>query len=86
MNKKNITNHFKYYFLLAIVQVTGLIVLLSLQGQKELQIGVVFTMTAAYLALAIAHQHLHHRLSMAVVLEYTLFGVFGIIISLLYFK
>ncbi len=86
MNKKNIPAHFKYYFLLGIVQTVGVIVLMSLGNRKELQLAVVFTMTAAYLAMAIAHQHLHHRLSTAVVLEYMLFAVFGIIISLLYFK
>lgn len=86
MIKKNIAAHFKYYFLLAIVQSAGLVVLLSLYGQKELQLWVIFTMTGAYLSLSIAHQYLHHRLSAAVVLEYMLFGVFGIIIALLYFK
>lgn len=84
MNKNTV--HIKYYFLMSVMLITGLIVMLSLQGNKEMQIGVLFTLAVGYVALALAHQHVHHRINAAIVLEYALFGVLGIIIALLYFK
>lgn len=84
--KKHLLKHFKYYTLLLIMQIVGLFVILSLNGKKELQIAVIISSTIGYVVWAIAHQYLEHSLTIKIVIEYVLFGAFGLISALLFFR
>jgi hypothetical protein len=84
--KKHLIPHIKYYTILGFIQIIALIVLISLTGNKSLQIAVILTSGFSYIVLAILHHHLHHSLSSKIVLEYVLFGIFGTVVSLLYIK
>lgn len=84
--KKNLLKHLKYYIALLIIQIVGFFVMLSLSGNKEFQIAVIITSGIGYIAWAILHQYFEHSLTGKIVVEYVLFGTFGIIASLLFFK
>jgi hypothetical protein len=86
MMKKNILTHFKYYLTFALMQLTGFFLLLSLSNNKNLQIAVIFMTTIIYVSWALAHQYIHHSLSKKIVLEYILFGIFGLTVTLYFFK
>jgi hypothetical protein len=68
------------------MQVAGFFVLLSLSGNRDLQIDVIITTSIGYVAWAILHQYLEHSLTPKIVVEYVLFGTFGVIVSLLFFN
>lgn len=84
--KKNLLKHLKYYAALLIMQVLGFFVLLSLAGNKEFQIAVIIISGIGYISWAILHQYYEHSLTAKIVVEYLLFGAFGIVVSLLFFK
>jgi hypothetical protein len=84
--KKHFLKHIKYYSALLVMQIIGFFAILSLTGNHDLQIGIIIISTIGYVAWAILHQRLEHRLTSKVVIEYMLFGVFGIIVSLIFFK
>jgi len=86
MTKKHIKNHIKYYSTLAVMQIAGLALLILLYDKRDLQMLVVIMISAAYASWAIAHHYIHHSLNTKIVLEYVMFGIFGIIVTLLYFK
>lgn len=84
--KENLRKHLKYYAALLIMQVLGFFVMLSLSGNKEFQIAVIIITGIGYAVWAILHQYLEHSLTTKIVVEYVLFGTFGIVASLLFFK
>ena len=84
--KENLRKHIKYYAALLIMQILGFFVMLSLSGNKEFQIAVIISTGIGYAVWAILHQYLEHSLTTKIVVEYVLFGTFGIIASLLFFK
>ena len=84
--KKNLLKHIRYYIALLIMQIIGFFVLLSVSGNHDLQIGIIITSTIGYVTWAILHQYLEHNLTSKIVVEYMLFGVFGIVVSLFFFK
>ena len=84
--KKNLLQHLKYYAALLIMQVAGFFLLLSSSGNKEFQIAAIIISGVGYAVWAILHQYLEHSLTTKIVVEYVLFGTFGIVASLLFFK
>ena len=84
--KKYILKHINYYLALCIMQLVGLFLLFSFSGHRDLQMTVIFISGIAYVSWAILHHYLEHSLSATIVLEYLLFGTFGVSILLLYFK
>lgn len=84
--KENLRKHLKYYAALIIMQVIGFFVMLSLTGNREFQITVIITSGIGYAVWAILHQYLEHSLTTKIVVEYVVFGAFGIVASLLFFK
>lgn len=84
--KKNLLKHLKYYIALLIMQVIGFFALLSLSGNKEFQITVIIVSGIGYIVWAMLHQYLEHSLTAKIVVEYVLFGTFGIVVSLIFFK
>lgn len=84
--KKYIRKHLTYYIIFASMQICGFFILLALTGFREMQILFILTSTFAYVAWAILHQYLEHSLTPKIMLEYILFGIFGILVSLIYFK
>lgn len=84
--KENLRKHIKYYAALLFMQVLGFFVMLSLSGNKEFQIAVIIITGIGYAVWAILHQYLEHSLTTKIVVEYVLFGAFGIVASLLFFK
>lgn len=68
------------------MQIIGFFVLLSLSGNKEFQIAIIIVSGIGYAVWAILHQYLEHSLTTKIVVEYVLFGTFGIVVSLLFFK
>lgn len=82
---KNIKKHLVYYIILVCMQIGGFFMLLSLNGLRDMQILFILVSTAVYVSWAILHQYIEHSLTAKIVLEYVLFGVFGILISILYF-
>lgn len=84
--KENILKHLKYYFALISMQILGFFVLLSLSGNKEFQIAVIISSGIGYVIWATLHQYFEHGLTTKIVVEYVLFGTFGIVASLLFFK
>lgn len=84
--KKNLLKHLKYYAALFVMQIIGFFVLLSLSGNKDLQIAAIIISGIGYIAWAILHQYLEHSLTIKIVVEYLLFGTFGTVASLLFFK
>lgn len=83
---KHLIKHFRYYLILAIMQLACFSLLISLSGRRNLQIAVIFTSTISYVAWAIIHHYREHSLNKKIVLEYVLFGIFGIVSSMLYFQ
>lgn len=57
-----------------------------LSDYKNLQIMFIIISSLAYVIWAILHQYYEHSLSKKIVLEYVVFGIFGVVVSLLYFK
>lgn len=86
MIKEHFLKHIRYYVALLVMQVMGFFVLLSLTGNHDLQIAVIITSTIGYVVWAILHQYLEHNLTSKIVVEYMLFGAFGIVVSLIFFK
>lgn len=84
--KAHIHKHLKYYITLISMQILGLFVLSALSGNKEFQVTVIVISGIGYIIWAILHQYLEHSLTAKIVVEYVLFGIFGIIGSLLFFK
>lgn len=84
--KKNLLKHLKYYIALLVMQIVGFFVLLSLSGSREFQIAAIVTSGIGYMTWAILHQYLEHSLTTKIVVEYVLFGTFGIVVSLMFFK
>lgn len=86
MMKKHLLKHLNYYLALLVMQIIGLFVILSLTGNRELQVAVIIISTIGYVVWAILHQYLEHSLTTKIVVEYVLFGLFGIVAALLFFK
>lgn len=86
MIKKHLLKHIHYYVALLVMQVIGFLVMLSLNGNHDLQITMIIVSTIGYVAWAILHQRLEHNLTSKIVVEYMLFGAFGIIVSLFFFR
>lgn len=84
--KENLLKHMKYYIALVTMQILGFFTLLSLSGNKEFQITTIILSGIGYITWAIIHQYLEHSLTPKIMVEYILFGTFGIVASLLFFK
>jgi hypothetical protein len=84
--KENFLKHIKYYIALLTMQILGFFVMLSFSGQHDIQVDLIIVSTIGYVTWAILHQHLEHNLTSKIVVEYVLFGVFGIVTSLIFFK
>ena len=84
--KKHFLKHIRYYIALLVMQIIGFLVILSLTGNHDLQITIIIISTIGYVAWAILHQYLEHNLTSKIVIEYMLFGMFGIVVSLFFFK
>jgi len=82
--KPYIRSHIKYYAIHGILQFIGFLVLLSLGNNRTLQIAVICTSSIGYVTWSILHHYQQHSLSTKIVLEYVVFGTFGIVASLLY--
>ncbi len=78
--------HLKYYITLLCMLVLGIILLLRLGDNRQLQIAVILMLALGYIVWGILHHYIHHDLTWKITLEYILFGVFGVIVCLLYFK
>lgn len=84
--RNNIRKHIKYYTALLLIQIMGFFVMLSLYSNKELQVAAIIISGIGYILWAILHQYYEHSLTAKVVVEYVLFGSFGVVVSLLFFK
>ena len=84
--KLNFLTHIKYYTALLFIQIIGFFVMLSLYGNKELQAAVIISSGIGYVSWAILHQYYEHSLTTKIVVEYALFGTFGMVVSLIFFK
>jgi hypothetical protein len=84
--KKKFLKHIKYYVALLIMQIIGFLVILVFRGNHDLQVAIIITSTIGYVVWAIIHNYTEHNLTSKIVLEYVLFGAFGLIISLFFFK
>lgn len=84
--KKNLLKHLKYYAALLLMQIVGFFVLLSFSGNKEFQVAIIIITSIGYVVWAILHQYLEHSLTTKIVVEYIVFGTFGTVASLLFFK
>ena len=84
--KKKFLKHIKYYIALLIMQIIGFFIILVFSGNHDLQIAIIIISTIGYVTWAILHQHLEHNLTAKIVIEYVLFGAFGIIVSLFFFR
>lgn len=84
--KKNHKKHINYYAVLIIMLFLVIFMLLSLSGYKDIQLIFIAFAAAAYIVWGLIHHWLEHSLNSKIVLEYLLFGLLGLIISLFYFK
>lgn len=84
--KKYISSHVHYYLVFGFLQIIGFLSLLALSGHKDIQMVVIVVSSIAYMSWAILHHYLDHSLTGKIVLEYVVFGLFGIVLSLFYFK
>ena len=84
--KKKFLKHIRYYIALLVMQVIGFFVILSFSGNHDFQIIIIIISTIGYVTWAIFHQYLEHNLTSKIVIEYVLFGAFGIAVSLIFFK
>jgi hypothetical protein len=84
--KKHFLRHIRYYIALLVMQIIGFFVILSLTGNHDLQVTMIIISTIGYVAWALLHQRLEHNLTSKIVIEYILFGVFGIVVSLFFFR
>lgn len=84
--KERIKKHLGYYLVFGVVQALGLILIISLAGNRQIQLAAVFAMTIFYFVFAIVHHLLDHDLNAKIVVEYALMGCFGLVVSLILFN
>lgn len=84
--KEKIKKHLGYYIVFTLVQVLGLILIISVAGNRQIQLTAILAMTCFYFIFAIAHHLLDHDLNAKIVVEYALMGCLGLTVSLILFN
>lgn len=84
--KERIKKHLGYYIVFTLVQVLGLILVISVAGNRQIQLITILAITLFYFVFAIVHHILDHDLNAKIVVEYALMGAFGLTVSLILFN
>ena len=84
--KERIRKHLGYYFVFTLVQILGLILIISVAGNRQIQLTAILAMTLFYFVFAVTHHLLDHDLSAKIVVEYALMGCLGLTVSLILFN
>ncbi len=79
-------NHKLYYLGLGGILTVGLLLVLSLSGDRQAQMTTVIGMSIIYAAFGILHHALNHNLATKIMVEYILIAMLGIAISLFIFR
>ncbi len=77
--------HAWFYLSFLAIQLLGLWLVLLVAYDKQLQMMTVFITTIFYLLWCLAHQYIHHHLSLKIAAEYILVGALGMTVSLVLF-
>lgn len=75
--------HMHYYLLVGFIQIIGLVIILNLGGNKQLQLAYIVLISCMYVLWGVIHHKIHHDLHTKVVVEYILMG--SLAIALMYF-
>lgn len=75
--KPHTKKHLLYYGALSLILVMGTL-FIGLTSNTQQQITMVTMMTFFYIVIGLLHHHIHHDLSIKIVIEYILFGALGI--------
>ncbi len=81
----NAKKHLWYYVSFAIIQLLGLLLVLLVAYDKQLQLMAIFITTIFYILWSLAHQYIHHHLNVKIATEYILIGALGLTISFVFF-
>jgi len=84
--KERIKKHIGYYIVFTLVQVLGLVLIISVAGNRHIQLAAILVMTLFYFIFAITHHLLDHDLNAKIVVEYALMGCLGLTVSLILFN
>ena len=79
-----IKKHFLYYVGLLLMQSIGLLLVFFAASDKFLQLTVITFMTLCYVLWCILHHHLHHDLTLKIMIEYILIGLLGLVIAIFF--
>lgn len=77
MKTNKLKEHILYYLLQLVVVGTGIIGITRIAGRTAQSLTLVIT-SMVYLLIALIHHYLNHDLTLKIVVEYLLIGVFGI--------
>lgn len=77
MKTNKLKEHILYYLLQLVVVSTGIIGITRIAGRTAQSITLVIA-TIVYFLIAVIHHYLNHDLTLKIVVEYLLIGIFGI--------
>ncbi len=78
----SIKEHRAYYIFFTLIQILGLVILLTAPNQK-IQLTAILLMAFSYFVFAIAHHMMNHDLTAKIVVEYALFASIGLAVVML---
>ena len=70
--------HITYYFFLLLILLSGLTLTFLAAPRLALQTLIVFVTVVFYIILGISHHFINHDLTVKIMVEYVLIGLFGI--------
>ncbi|MBI3396981.1 hypothetical protein HY045_00735 [Candidatus Woesebacteria bacterium] len=77
---KNISRHLPHYLTLFGVFGAGILAFVLFSYDKVFQFGVSIALSAAYVAWGVVHHYVHRDLHLAVVVEYLVVAILGLVI------
>lgn len=77
---KNISHHLPHYLTLFGILGAGILAFLLFSYDKIFQFGVSIALSAAYVAWGVVHHYMHRDLHLAVVVEYLVVAILGLVI------
>lgn len=75
--------HMYYYLAAGLIQIVGLLLIMNVGGNRQIQLAYVVLISLFYVGWGILHHKIHHDLHTKIVLEYIVMATLGI--ALMYF-
>lgn len=83
MSKKiNRYEHLPHYLPLIGIFSAGIFAFWIFAYDKQFQAGVAISLAVAHVIWGVVHHHIHHELSLSIILEYLAVAIFGLVVIL----